>query len=88
MTTTISKERAATGLRKLSKPVLDLDRRILHARQLFGERIARAESDYADAVGRAYAAASQIQQPVNTALDLETLDRDRAQEIDEGSPAH
>lgn len=40
-------------LRKISKDMKQMDRRVQHARQLFNERIARAESEYHAALRRA-----------------------------------
>jgi hypothetical protein len=50
------------GLRKYSKATTLMDRRIVHARQLFSERIARAESEYHDAMRRAVMA--EVEAPV------------------------
>ena len=44
------------GLRKVSKGINLLDRRIQHARQLFNERLARAESEYYEAMRQALTA--------------------------------
>lgn len=41
------------SLRKVSKEIKQMDRRVQHARQLFNERIARAQSEYHDALRRA-----------------------------------
>jgi hypothetical protein len=56
MSTALSKEKFSGGLRKVSKATATLDRRVQHIRQLFSERIARAESEYHDALRRAVAA--------------------------------
>jgi|KBSMisStaDraftv2_1062788.scaffolds.fasta_scaffold612361_2 hypothetical protein len=50
-----------TGLNKVSKATNLMDRRIQHARQLFNERLARAQADYHDAVRRAATAEDEAE---------------------------
>jgi hypothetical protein len=51
------------GLRKVSKETKQMDRRIQHARQLFNERIARAESEYYHSMLRAVNAEIETMAP-------------------------
>jgi len=67
MMTTALGRAEKTGLRKVSKATNLMDRRILHARQLFNERLARAESEYHDALRRAVIA--EVETPEETHTD-------------------
>jgi len=70
-----------TGLRKVSKAIATMDRKILHARQLFNERLARAQAEYHAAVLRA------AQDQANVELDTEIAVREATTETTEAHPS-
>jgi hypothetical protein len=51
------------GLAKPGSAIMEMDRRIVRARESFNEKIARASAEYADAMRRAVAAVSQESEP-------------------------
>lgn len=64
MTTEIATTKGSR-LQKIDKAVRDFDGRIERARQACNEKIVRAQSEFVDAVGRAYAAARPDAEPTS-----------------------